>query len=320
MSVRLKPPLNSSSLRPHPAPNQLASALSAHRPYGAAHVPVLSNGAAFSPWERMLGIPLHAPADFDLGARLMAAIKAEDTLVNLETTRYAIPPSNDHPNGDDDAPASPRARPEDSALPPPNFDPSTEVDLFLARVNHAAPPLYDVTMPIGGDTSLVPPPPIPRSERTLKRKRPPDVATVFPSEDGPSKEAFHQKNRSKARRRRKRAAASASQSYLDPDWDGDDIPVQLKPLKEVSKKRRAQAVPMRANAPLDSSLPPRASGSTFDTHDFSLDIEDVPVARSAFIGLRMPLDEDDCKQWTVEQLVEENKFDLIVWDGRPGSS
>ncbi|EIW56591.1 uncharacterized protein TRAVEDRAFT_49410 [Trametes versicolor FP-101664 SS1] len=136
-----------------------------------------------------------------------------------------------------------------------------------------------------------------------------------PNASASEKAKYHNKHRSKARRREKRATLS---SALGTPGIGKSS------VKAVAAKRRSAAVTLTAGIALESDVVRtlhRDNGSVtakdalpIETR-YSLAMEDVPVAKTAFIGQRYEATEADRAEVTKEDLLA-RKFRYIPWDGR----
>ncbi len=262
----------------------------------------------FSPWGALLGPPLHAPATFDFGRDLLAAIFAQDD-----------------PHGSGPPPVT----------QPPS--PSTRALLEMPPTAQAQPAVHPDPLPaitasapcLSGSLSSADPQPshaLAAETRSKPRQRGAKASTSaaasrnalapYPQpplhssgtqDDGATKEQFHQRGRNKARRQRKRVAQPAASvdsgaSAVPPDLNAR-TPLTRRPLKSSAAKHRQGAQASRTEAAQNISAP-------------AVGLDYVPVVGQGFTGPVLSLTEDDRTPWTAQELVDLLGFDYEEWDGK----
>ncbi|KAH9846597.1 hypothetical protein C2E23DRAFT_743690, partial [Lenzites betulinus] len=210
------------------------------------------SGAAFSPWVCNVGVPLHAPNDFELDSRVEAAIELQQVVED----------------------AADAAREED--------------DLPLTyEVSECTPDMRDTP---------------PTTTVVISTPSPPSPSTAETSVAG-SKEKYHSKKRSKERRRAVRSSAHTAGL--------GSAPITGRPVKAIARKRVAAAQALKISIPSEYDITSTLADDDARTNvtgpepiktDFSLDKEDVPIAKSAFVGKRLPPSPEDAYAWTAKEL------------------
>lgn len=224
------------------------------------------SGAIFSPWLTELGPPIRAPSDFDLSARIKAAM--------VEV------PEQQLPDEDDGVLASFQG---DATLSPGN-------------PGNPSPPEAP---------KVIPPFPVFEDPST----------TVQPI----SKHQYHAREHSKKRRR---AAAAAQEEEADGN----------RQLKASAKRHRDAAVPLHADTDMLFALgtaagtedviarddagaaASAAQASEPIVTDYSLKMENVPVASTAFQGRQYKQTAADREPKPLEKLWEMG-LDIVEWNG-----
>ncbi|KAL7280228.1 hypothetical protein ACG7TL_006647 [Trametes sanguinea] len=229
------------------------------------------SGASFSPWALDFGAPVHAPADFDLDARVRAATTLEAAAEHEQQAEEDDPPLESAPPSNGLLSAALLHSHEGLLClrPPPSESPSDsklgEPSVQHLSCSHSVPPIAAT--------------PLCHEALPLINSGPASQPAVL------SKEKFHSKKRSKDRRRKKRAKAQTM---------GGDTPTN-RPVKAIALKRRAAALALHLSAARDEEAAPairadgantRTDGSVPINTSYSLDMEDVPVAKAAFIAAR----------------------------------
>lgn len=95
-------------------------------------------------------------------------------------------------------------------------------------------------------------------------------------------------------------------------------------MKAVARKRRAAALVLKSAAATEYDI--AAAIASDDPHitsagaqpistAFSLEMGDIPVAKTGFVGKRLRQKPEDAVAWTKDALVKDKGFELVEWDG-----
>ena len=236
----------------------------------------------FSPWVSEIGLPIYASADFDLEEHYQAAHnRCEDAPPDEDDTTVATPP------------------------------PSPQVASATARMDEvdALQPLCILPDSIG----------LPPSSCRATPPSQPQLTASSPAHSAPF-QAVNSKSKSKKssheRRRAKRLAEATAEGRAGS-----------KPLKAAAIKRWKNAAPMQcvtdgsdetgsvAEALARDNSTIRATSGEPILTDMSLEMENVRIASSAFVGERLAQTAEDVRPMSREDW-EARGHEYIAWDGR----
>ncbi len=197
-------------------------------------------GLGFSPWTADIGTPIHAPDDFDLEARIKAALSGDLENESLDASLPAGAP--DQPSLD----AAQACDPDEPAL-----EDAESMDTSVPSLDH----LFDGFARV-------------------------DDAPVSSSAESQSTS----KKKAHSRKHAREHWNNQRQRRVLPGVLG----TSSKPLKQAALKKLLAAVALHTNADTeaaiardDAAFPARPDVTPIET-DLSLDMNDVPVASSAF--------------------------------------
>ena len=261
------------------------------------------SGAAYSPWvQDWAPLPLYAPDDFELAAHVQAAVEAESAQLDDALSGDDI---DDLPIED---PSIIQGAP-DTALPSGSTegaadDASTSNPLPPAPFLNPSPAPPPDPLPIPSAHS---PPIVNAAVATIPTPATPNIAA--------SKKQLHSRKHFKERRK---AARMRHHNEVHGETPSNS------PIKSVALKRRSAALALKLSIRAEEDVLSAMAGDGAATQtedaapietDFSLNMGDVPVARTAFVGKRLEPDEDGRHLWSRDRLIQEEGFQLVEWDG-----
>lgn len=235
-------------------------------------------GLGFSPWTSDIGPPIHAPDDFDLEARIKAVLRETE---DGSPVGDSLPVGDEllhshHDSADPDEPVL--AAPADMAASPLSLD-----HLFdsFAKVDnpsaaHAAPA---GSVDVGSE-----------SKKTTHARK------------------HNKEHRNGQRDRRALTSLGLANSS--------------KPLKKSALKKLLTTVALQSDCDVEAALvrddnafPAQPDVTPIET-DLSLEMEDVPVASSAFVGRLIKQTPEDRARVDVDELRKQEGWGYKDWNGK----